>query len=160
MDDRFGGGGLADDGGGLASWIALNSFRWTTQSPCIYKVATLKRNPPATSIRYARFVHTDAPHRGGLTWGEVSLIEAVRAWLPQDNFPWEDVIESIYEGRFLDRMPAGVVLRSDAVAAAIPHERPTKLEAACRAATGDRNSGPPCDVRLLEAAGALRGAGY
>lgn len=153
-------GWLAGDGGGLANLIALNRFQWTAQSPCTYAVATLKRRPPTTSIAPAEWVYRNTPHRSGLTWGEVSLLEAVRMWLPGYKFPWEYVIASVYDGFFLYRFPQDIVIRSDAFAAAIPHEKPTRLEARCWSIPNHNNSGPPYDIRLQEVAGALRGAGY
>ncbi len=153
----------AGNGGGLAGWLALNAHGWTTQVPSRLSVATLKRKPPTIFAPHTQWLINSLWHRQELTWGEVSLIEAVKQWLPQDDYPWEFVLQSLYERAPWDansggRMPRDTVLRADALADAIAFEEPNPVEALCYKLS-DRNSGPPLDVRLTETVGALRASG-
>ncbi len=152
----------AGDGGGLAGWIALNKFGWTTQSPCIRQVATLKPKPPKISIMNIEWEFSAANrHRRGLTWGEVSLLEAVRWWEPNDDYPWEYVLWSVYSHEAWFRLPRTLTLRADAFEAAIPFEQPTAFEGRLESMGWPRDpDDPPFAVRLREMAGALRAAGF
>ena len=151
---------LAGDGGGIAGAVAANRFGWAAQSPSVIDAVTIKPPPREVLFGNVRWSVVKAHHRRGLTWGEVTLIEAIRYWLPDPDAkrPWDYVLCSVFDHSAWMRMPPDIEFRADAFAEAIPYEKPTQVEALCRQ-FGDRNP-LTLSVRLRETAGALRSAGY
>lgn len=103
---------LAGVGGGGASAFALHRTGWTWQIPCRYDFAVLGR-PPQSPWRHFRFCRRSNAERAALTWAEVTLMEAIRAYGQIDCIPWDEALQSLASGRCQERMRLGRLIRGD-----------------------------------------------
>ena len=131
---------LAGAGGGGALLFALHRAGWTLQIPARYDFAVLGR-PPVSPWRHVRFRGRSNVERVSLTWAEVTLMEAVRAYGLLECVPWDSALDSLADGRCMRRMGLGA-FRPDEVLRVSEFEQ-------CQPAAFHR--------RMSEAADALRG---
>ena len=130
-------------GSGFAGASAVNRLGWSTQVPAKARVAIVGR-APETRHSSIVFVSRANAVRRELTWAEVTLLEAVRSaelaepavtdWEEDFDYrhlAWSHAIDAVVDGRSLDRLGQGAILRPSAIR---------------RAAAGERRPGP----RFLE----------
>lgn len=103
---------LAGIGGGGALAFALHRTGWTSQIPCRYDFVVIGR-PPQSPWRHFRFRRRSNVERAALTWAEVTLMEAIRAYGQLECIPWDEALESLSDGRCQERMRLGSVIRAD-----------------------------------------------
>ena len=96
---------LAGEGGGAASWNALNLVGWTAQHPRRKDVGCVGR-PPRSPWEHTRFVQRNNERRRELSWAEVTLLEAVRMFESGD-LDWDEAVEVITSGDYLGRLRYG-----------------------------------------------------
>lgn len=131
---------LAGGGGGGALAFALHRIGWTLQIPCRYDFAVVGRTP-ASPWPYVRFRRRSNSERVLLTWAEVTLIEAVRAYGLLECIPWDSALDALADGSCIERMALGAI-RSDEVLRVSEFEQ-------CQPSEFHR--------RMTEAADAMRG---
>lgn len=139
VSEPYGALKLAGSGGGGALAFALHRAGWTLQVPCRYDFAVLGRTPESP-WPFVRFRRRSNGERASLTWAEVTLMEAVRAYGFLECVPWDSALDSLADGSCIERMALGAV-RSDEVLRVSEFER-------CQPATFHR--------RMREAADAMR----
>lgn len=112
---------LAGPGGGLGEFSAAEALRWTRQMPRAVTVAVVGRAPrsPSPSVR---FVSRGNTMRRGLTWAEVTLLEAARV-LPFLEVGLPEACWRLARGFSLVKMPEDTLIRKRAVLGALPGER-------------------------------------
>lgn len=112
VDEAYGAMKLAGPGGGGAKSFALHRAGWTEQIPCRYDFVALGRIP-TSPWPYVRFHRRSNMERAYLTWAEVTLLEAIRAFDLVECVPWESALTSLSDGSCLTRMQFGEAVRSD-----------------------------------------------
>lgn len=140
---------LAGPGGGGASGFALNWLGWTLQHPCRYDFAVVGR-PPTSPWKFARFHRRSNKSRLGLSWAEVTLVEAVRAFGILECLPWDAAMDMLRSGVSQHRLGVGAVLRQDALLAAAADERSQPREFHVR--LGDAVQALPGPVAIASSA--------
>lgn len=108
---------LAGPGGGGASGFALNWLGWTLQHPCRYDFAVVGR-PPTSPWKFARFQRRSNESRLELSWAEVTLIEAIRAFGILECISWDAAMDMLRAGVSQQRLGTSALFRQDALLAA------------------------------------------
>ena len=105
---------LAGRGGGGTRGFALHRAGWTEQIPCRYDFVTIGR-VPTSPWRHIRFHRRSNDDRAGLTWAEVTLMEAIRSFDWVECVPWPHALESISDGSCQARMRLGEPIRAEEI---------------------------------------------
>ena len=105
----------AGPGAGLRGWSALNTLGWSYQIPAGHQVSVLARRlkPPHASVDYV----TDYNRRREcLTWGEVTVLEAVKMLdYVEEAEPWERHLRKLVNGTFASRAGWETRMRTGAI---------------------------------------------
>lgn len=111
-------------GSGLAGYSALEAVGWTTQIPVRMSFALTRRGlrPPGFLARPPEIVARSNLRRNRLTWHEVTLLEAARAFPLCDRADWDEALFWLREVACL-RGGTSALIRKDALLWAAETER-------------------------------------
>ncbi len=95
---------LAGPGAGLGSWSALHALRWTTQSPVVSLLTTL-RKPHSRLPSSVRFTVNRNQRRKELNWNEVTILEGVHMFEWSEE-PWHECLSASRRGLSQYHLPS------------------------------------------------------
>ena len=104
---------MAGPGSGYGALTAVNKVGWNWQPTVKLKICVVGRAPRA-KLRFCEFVSRSNEARRGLTWAEVSLLEALR-FSAYAGWDWDSCIEIVNDGTAVSRLGAGALIRSEAL---------------------------------------------